>query len=133
MAPRTKPLFYSLLPELGQVNIHLPTDTDMSDQRDDNTTHPSTVDSIGADPSWVVVRLLNSDQVEFETRSLFADVDDDQADLDLATDGKPINTDASIDLCIELGSGDMIDIDEDTNILLTIDNDPFLVIDFYVD
>jgi hypothetical protein len=43
------------------------------------------------------------------------------------------NTDPSIDLCIELCSGDMIDTDEDTNISLTIDIDPFIVIDSYAD
>jgi hypothetical protein len=42
----------------------------MSDQRDDNTTHPSTKDSTRAGPSWVDARLLNSDQVEFEIGSL---------------------------------------------------------------
>jgi hypothetical protein len=77
--------------------------------------------------------LLHSDQAKFETRSLFDDVYDDEADPNLATDDERINTNASIDLCIELGSKDMIDIDEDTNILLTIDIDPFLVIDSYVD
>jgi hypothetical protein len=55
-------------------------------------------------------------------------VDNDQVDQDLVADCKPINTDASIDLCIELGSGDIIYIDEYTNILLTIDIDPFLVL-----
>jgi hypothetical protein len=70
---------------------------------------------------------------EFETWSLFDDIDDDQADPDLAAGGEPINIDASIDLCIGLGSGNMIDIDEGTNILLTIDIDSFLVIDSYVD
>jgi hypothetical protein len=133
MAPRTKLLFHSLLLELGQVDVHLSMDTDTSDQRDGNTTHPSTTDSIGAGPSWVVAQLLNIDQTEFETGSLYDDIDDDQGDLDLATDGESINTDASTDLCIELGFEDMIDIDEDTNKLLTIDIDPFLVIDSYVD
>jgi hypothetical protein len=90
-------------------------------------------DSTGAGPSWIAAQLLHIDQAEFETGSLFDDVDDDEADIDLAADGEPINTDAFIDLCIELGSGDMIEIDEDTNILLTIDIDPFLVIDSYVD
>jgi hypothetical protein len=70
----------------------------------------------------------------FETGSLL-DVDvDDKADPDLAIEyGEPSNTNASVDLCIELGSGDMINIDEDTNIFLTIDIDPFLLIDSYVD
>jgi hypothetical protein len=131
MAPRTKPLFHSLLPELGQVDVHLPTDTDMSNQRDGNTTHPSTTDSTGASPSWVAARLLDSNQAEIGI--LFDDADNNQAHQDLVADCEPINTDASIDLCIELGSRDMIDINEDTNILLTIHIDLFLVIDSYVD
>jgi hypothetical protein len=70
---------------------------------------------------------------------LNANVDDvDEADPDLAPtsseyDEATSNTDPSVDLCIKLGSGDMIDIDEDTNIFLTIDIDPFLVIDSYDD
>jgi hypothetical protein len=75
-----------------------------------------------------------------DTGSLLdADADDvDDADPDLAPttseyDEATSNTDPSVDLCIELGSGDMIDIDEDTNIFLSIDIDPFLVIDSYAD
>jgi hypothetical protein len=98
-------------------------DIDTSGKRDDNTTHPSTVDSTRAGPSWVTVQLLNSDQAEFESWSLFDDIDDDQADPNLLVGGEPINIDAFIDLCIELGSGDMIDIDANTNILLTINID----------
>jgi hypothetical protein len=52
--------------------------------------------------------LLDSDQAD--SRILFDDDDDsDQVHQDLAVDCEPINTDASIDLCIELGSGDMIE------------------------
>jgi hypothetical protein len=58
-----------------------------------------------------------------DTGSLLVDADVDDVD----------DTNPSIDLCIELGSGDMIDIDEDTNIFLSIDIDPFLVIDSYAD
>jgi hypothetical protein len=43
------------------------------------------------------------------------------------------NTDPSVNLCIELGSGNMIDINKDTNIFLIIDVDLFLVIDSNVD
>jgi hypothetical protein len=130
MAPSTKPLFHSLLPELEQVvNLHLPMDTDtMLDQRDGNTTHPSTAKGT---KSWVVVQLLHNDEAQIETGSLFDAIDDYEVDPDLAADGKPINnTDASVDLCIELGSRDMIHIDEDTTIFLTIDIDTFLVIDY---
>jgi hypothetical protein len=134
MAPRTKPLFHSLLPESGQ-----PMDTDTtSDQRDNNRTHPSREEVNG---SWVAAQLLHNDVegADLDTGSLLdADADDvDEADPDLAPTSEygeaASNTDPSVDLCIELGSGDMIDIDEDTNIFLTIDIDPFLVIDSYVD
>jgi hypothetical protein len=84
-----------------------------------------------ASPSWVVESLQDY-QVQSETGSLFDNVVDDEVNLDLAMDGKPINTNASVDLCIELGSGDIIDIDEDTNILLTIDINLFLIIYSYV-
>jgi hypothetical protein len=138
MAPRTKPLFHSLLPESGQ-----PMDTDhttTSDQRDNNRTpNPSGREEI--DGSWVAAQLLHNDVecAHADTGSLLdADADDvDEADPDLAPtseyDEAASNTDPSVDLCIELGSGDMIDIDEDTNIFLTIDIDPFLVIDSYAD
>jgi hypothetical protein len=115
MAPRTKPLFHSLLPESGQ-----PIDTDTkSNQRAPQLLH-------------------NDEGAHEETGSLlYADAHNvDEADLDLATSeyGEATsNTNPSIDLCIELGSEDMIDIDEDTNIFLTIDIDPFLVIDSYAD
>jgi hypothetical protein len=72
-----------------------------------------------------------------DTGSLLdADVNNvNEADPDLAPTSKygeaASNTDPSVDLCIELGSEDMIDIDEDTNIFLNIDIDPFLVIDSY--
>jgi hypothetical protein len=39
---------------------------------------------------------------------------------------------ASIDLCIEIGYGDMIDVDDDGSLDLFIDIDPFLVIDNFV-
>jgi hypothetical protein len=133
MAPRTKPLFHSLLPKSGQVvDVHnLPMDTDTtSDQRDGNTTHPSRAEGTG---SWIVAQLLHNDEAQIETRSSFDAIEDDEADLDLGTNGKPSNTNASVDLYIELGSRDMIDINEDTNIFLTIDIDPFVVIDSYVD
>jgi hypothetical protein len=77
-----------------------------------------------------------------DTRSLLdADADDivDEADPNLAPTSEydeaasNCNIDPSVDLCIELGSGDMIDIDEETNIFLTIDIDLFLVIDSYAD
>jgi carboxylesterase type B len=121
MAPRTKPLFHSLIPESGQ---QIDTDT-TSDQR-------------------ASAQLLHSDEgAREEIGSLLADADVDnvdEADPDLATseygaDEAIFNDtdDPSIDLCIELGSGDLIDIDEDTNIFLTIDIDPFLVIDSYAD
>jgi hypothetical protein len=105
-------------------------DTDMtSDQRDNNMTHRSRVEGTGL---WVAAQLLHNDEAQIETRSLLH-VDNDEPNPDLATEyGEPSNTDASVDLCIELGSWDMIDIDEDTNyIFLTIDINPFLVIDSY--
>jgi hypothetical protein len=112
-------------------------DTDTtSDQRDNNGTHPSREEGEG---SWVAAQLLHNDEgAHADTGSLLdANADDvDEADLDLATSeyGEAAsNTDPSVDLYIELGSGDMIDIDEDTNIFLTIDIDPFLVIDSYAD
>jgi carboxylesterase type B len=120
MAPRTKPLFHSLIPESGQ---QIDTDT-TSDQR-------------------APVQLLHNDEgADEEIGSLLADADVDnvdEADPDLATSeyGEAIfndtDVDPSIDLCIELGSEDLIDIDEDTNIFLTIPIDPFLGIDSYAD
>jgi hypothetical protein len=111
-------------------------DDDMtSDQRDNNrSVHPSREEGDG---SWVVAQLLHKDEgTHVDTRSLLdADTDDvDEVDPDLVTleyGEVASNTDPSIDLCIELGSGDMIDIDEDTNIFLTIDIDLLLVIDSY--
>jgi hypothetical protein len=96
MAPRTKPLFHSLIPKSGQ---QIDTDT-TSDQR-------------------APAQLLHNDEsAHEEIGSLLvdADVDNvDKADLDLATSeyGEAIfnDIDPSIDLCIELGSGDLIDID----------------------
>jgi hypothetical protein len=134
MAPRTKPLFHSLLPESGQVvdvhNLSMDIDT-TSDERDDNRTHPSKAEGIG---SWVVAQFLHNDEVQIKTGSLLDVVEDDEADPNLATEyGEPSYTDASVDSCIELGSRDMIDINEETNIFLTIEIDPFLVIDSYVD
>jgi hypothetical protein len=119
-APHTKPLFHSLLPELGQPMY---TDT-ASDQRDNNRTHPSREQG---EESWVIVQLLHNDVgAHAKTGSLLdADVDDvGEADPDLATSeyGESSNTDPFVDLCIELGSWDMIDIDEDTNIFLIIDS-----------
>jgi hypothetical protein len=116
MASSTKPLFHSLLPKSGQ-----PIDTDTtSDQRARQFLH-------------------NDEGAHEEIGSLLADADADnvdEANLDLATSeyGEATNdNDPSISLCIELGSGLLIDIDEDSNIFLTIDIDPFLVIDSYAD
>jgi hypothetical protein len=103
MAPRTKPLFQSLLPELGQVDVHFLTDTYTLDQRNDNTMHPSIAKGTGVGPSWVATQLLYSDQTQIETGNLFDVVDDDEGDPDLAADSKPVNTDAFVDLCIKLG------------------------------
>jgi hypothetical protein len=138
MAPHTKPLFYSLLPETVQVTVdvhNLPMDTDTtSHQRDNNRTHPSRAE---CDGSWVAVQLLHNDEAHAKTGSLLdADTDDvDESDPDVAMleYGEASNADASVDLRIELDSEDMIDIDEETNIFLTIDIDPFRVIDFYAD
>jgi hypothetical protein len=84
--------------------------------------------------------LHNDEGAHEESGSLLAadaNVDNvDEADPDLAMSeyGEAIfNDDRSIDLCIDFGSGDLTDIDEDTNIFLTIDIDPFLVIDSYAD
>jgi hypothetical protein len=124
MTPRTKPLFHSLLLESGQS---IDTDT-TSDPRDNNRTHPSIEEGDG---SWVAAQLLHNDEgAHAEIGSLVdADVNDvNETDADLATleyGEAASNTDPSVDLYIELGSGDMIDIDEDTNIFLTIDIDPF--------
>jgi hypothetical protein len=92
------------------------------------------------DGSLVAAQLLHNDEgAHAETRSLLdddADDDVDKVDPDLATSKyaeAASNTDPSVDLCIDLRSGDMIDIDEDTNIFLTINIDPFLVIDSYAD
>jgi hypothetical protein len=96
-------------------------DTDTtSDQRDNNRIHPSREE---VDGSWVVARLLHND-VEGAHADTGNILDDDAYDVDEAS-----NIDASVDLCIELASGDMID----TNKFLTIDIDPFLVIDSYAD
>jgi hypothetical protein len=73
----------------------------MSDQRDGNTTHPSTIEGIGAGLLWVVLQLLHNDHAQIKTRSPFDVVDNDEVDQDLAMDGEPINTDAFIDLCIK--------------------------------
>jgi hypothetical protein len=71
------------------------------------------------------------DDINDVEAAIFDDVDSDQVDQDLANES--ININASIDLCIELGSRDLIDIDEDANIFLTIDfYDSFLVVDSYV-
>jgi hypothetical protein len=112
--------------------------TTTSDQRDNNRTiYPSSREEV--DGSWVVAQLLDNDVecAHANTGNLLdAEADDvKEADPDLAPtseyDEAASNTNPSIDLCIELGSGDMIDIDEDRNIFLTIDIDPFLVIDSY--
>jgi hypothetical protein len=75
--------------------------------------------------------------VKLNKNNIKVDADNvDEANPDLATSeyGEAAsNIDPSVDLSIELDSGDMIDINEDTNIFLTIDIDPFLVIDSYVD
>jgi hypothetical protein len=111
------------------------TDT-MSDHRDNNRTHPSREEG---DKSWVVVQLHHNDEgAHAETGSLLdADADDvDEADLDLAMseyDEAASNTDPSVDLCIELGFRNMIDIDEDTSILHTINIYPFFIIHSYAD
>jgi hypothetical protein len=86
-------------------------------------------------------QLLHNDEgathKEIGTLLANADADNyvDEADPDLATSeygAEAVNdTDPSIDLCIDLGSGDLIDIDEETNIFLTIYIDLFLVIDSY--
>jgi hypothetical protein len=116
-------------------------DADMtSDQRDNNRTQPCREEGDG---SWVVPQLLHNDKgAHAETRSLL-DVETydviDEADPNLATleyGEAASNTDPSgemIKLGIKLGSGEMIDIDKDTNIFLTIDIDLFLVIDSYID
>ena len=82
MAPCTKPLFHSLLLELGQVDVHLPMDTDTSV----STTHPSIAEGTGAHPSWVAAQLFDNDLAQIETGSLFDVVDNDDADPDLAAD-----------------------------------------------
>jgi hypothetical protein len=69
------------------------------------------------------------DDIDNVEAAIFDDADSDEANQDLANES--INTDASLDLCIELGSRDMIDIDKDAN--LSIDIDLFFVIDAYVD
>jgi hypothetical protein len=134
MAPRTKPLFHSLLPQSGQViDVHnLPIDTDTtSDQKDNNITHSSKVEGTR---SWVATQLLHDNEAQIETRSLLDADADDEADPNLATEyNEPTNTDASVDLCIELGSRNMIDMDEDTYIFFTVDIDSFLVIYSYAD
>jgi hypothetical protein len=138
VAPRTKPLFHSLLPELRQLmdTDHITT----SDQRDNNRTiYPSGREEV--DGSWVAAQFLHNDVecAHADIGSLLdADVDDvDEADVDLVPtseyDEAASNTDPFVNLCIELGSGDMIDIDEGTNIFLAFDIDLFLVIDSYAD
>jgi hypothetical protein len=132
MAPHTKPLFHSLLPESRQ-----PMDTDTtSDQRDNNRTHPSKEEGDG---SWVAAHLLHNDEGAHEEIGNLRDADADNVDeanpyLATLEYGEATNNiDPSVDLCIELGSGNMIDLDKDTNLFLTIDIDPFLVIDSCVD
>jgi hypothetical protein len=72
--------------------------------------------------------LLN-DNIDNVEDGIF-NADNDHADHERVD--RSINIDASLVLCIELGSGDMINIDEDTNVLVNID--PFLVVDaVYVD
>jgi hypothetical protein len=107
-----------------------------SDQRDNNRIHPSGEE---VDGSWVAVQLLYNDVegAHADIGSLLdADADDiDEADPDLAPTSKYDETDSNIDPSvnsyIELGSENMIDINEDTNIFLAIDIDPFFVIDSY--
>jgi hypothetical protein len=81
IAAHTKPLFHSLLPELGprdhSAYVHLPTNIDLSNQMD-NATLPSTTNSTSIYPSWVVARLL--DNVENIKARIFDDVDSDQHD-----------------------------------------------------
>jgi hypothetical protein len=103
----------------------LPTYIDISYQQD-GTTLPFTTD-IGTDLLYVVVQLL--DDVDNIEVAIFDDADSDQADQ-ANLRHESIKTDVCIDLCIELGSGDMIDIDQDAN--LSMDIDPFVVIDAYV-
>jgi hypothetical protein len=50
----------------------------MLDQRDVNTTHPSTTNSTGAGPSWILARLL--DDIENVDTGIFDNDDSDQVD-----------------------------------------------------
>jgi xanthine/CO dehydrogenase XdhC/CoxF family maturation factor len=103
MAPRTKPLFLSLLPESRQS---MDTDhTTTSDQRDNNRTYPSREE---VDGSWVVAQLLHNDVegTHADTRNLL-DVDANdvvEAKPNLAPtseyDEAASNTDPSVVVCL---------------------------------
>jgi hypothetical protein len=59
----------------------------------------------------------------------FKDILDKVPQGSIIVEGNGFTMIDSINLCIKLSSGDMIDINKDTNIFLTIDIDQFLVID----
>jgi hypothetical protein len=73
--------------------------------------------------------LQNVDDDHDDNRGPATANEDVENDLDWAT----MDDSASINLYIEIGSRDMIDVDEDRSLDLFIDIDPFLAIDNFVD
>ena len=105
MVPRTRPVFHTLL--LADSNM-------------------AALDSVAdADP-----KRFDDDEC---LQNVDYNHDDVQNDPDLQAEDVDDIDSSSLDLCIEIGSGDMIDVDEDGSLDLFIDIDPFLVIDNFVD
>jgi hypothetical protein len=73
--------------------------------------------------------LQNFDDDHDEDRGPATADEDIENDPDRAT----MDDSVSIDFCIEIGFGDMIDVDEDGSLDLFIDIDPFLAIDNFVE
>jgi hypothetical protein len=79
--------------------------------------------------------VADADQLPQDDNGVLQNVDDDHDEDHLENDPDQATMDdsASIDLCIEIGSRDMIDIDADETLDLFIDIDPFTVIDNFVE
>jgi hypothetical protein len=86
----------------------------------DSVTHPFQLPLAAADE--------DEDDHDDDRRPIAAD-----EDVENDPDRETMDDSASIDLCIELGFADMIDVNEDRSLDPFINIDPFLAIDNFVD
>jgi hypothetical protein len=100
-----------------------------------NVSHPTLDPVANADPKPLdhdeCLENVNDNHADDRGPAIHPDYDVEN-DPDLQAEVDDIDS-SLLDLCIEIGSGDMIDVDKDNSLDLLIDIDPFLVIDNFLD